>query len=417
MIAASVAVLIASGCSAGDTVQSERVIRYPDSTAEYGFFTEEFVYFSPVTPERPDDIVEKTGWRLMIRYSETDETECVCRDPVCAHDIASFCPAASGKMIDVICVVEGTVFFRCGTGTDLEIRYLSLSGGEFGTAADVSADGFTPTYAVEGKYVFFVSQDLTDRKTEYLLNRYELDSGKTETLAVFEKPLYCILLTSCRIYLGENVITSDDPGGADVFSLDYYKGKLSREPDIPKSVSFFSGSMICGPEYVRPDGSAASVFSGRYRVFDLDTREYRSFPEEGYASVAKFSEKSGRIYYVAGEGFGEAFTLNPGSFCYEKGITQDKFGYAEMREYSERINDAMFGHESFLRSCLPDGTGETTHFVYEAGQFIDTPGSNAAPASDVQLAVKVTRRGQDGAQDATFRAVIDLETGELIPAD
>ena len=331
-----------------------------------------------------------TAVRITLTDEQTGEARCICLDPLCSHDIASDCPAATRYPVSNYYVVGDVLFYLCqgntwhgnglgpSTGTsagDLhsELRFYNLSTGDYGTIFEVDAN--QTQYALVGdRYVFYVIPDVEDGKVVYKFERFDFLKGTYYSCGVFEKEYEVTFMTDSRVYIAGSSISLHDPADLEYLSFNYEGGDRREEYYVLSGLTMSQGTTLVCRKYAPFPGGIGFLETPYYYFYDLTTREYREFPENEPANLIGYRESDGRYYYLTSERSDLLWSANPYMRSAELGMTYAEFVQSEemTRMYEER-DEYMFNRKTYLRSCDASGGDVKTHFEFPEGTFFCPP--------------------------------------------
>ena len=386
--------------------------------------------------------VKGTAIRINLTDKETGETECVCRDPLCAHDIASGCPAATRYPVIDYYLVGDVLFCLCfgsrwngdrlargesQTGSlHSELRFYNLASGDSGIVFETDAN--RNQYALVGeRYVFYVIPDVEDGRVVYKLSRYDCKKESYLVCAVFDEEYTLRFMTDARVYIsrpGAGGVT--DPDELDIKSFDY-DGKNERdESPVLYGCLVSRGTTLVCEKYAPFPGGLSLLETPYYYFYDLATREYREFPADEPANTIGYRETDGRYYYLTSENSGIFWNANP--YLRAAQLEMDYYDFVKSDDYSrmlEERDEYLFNRKTYLRSCDANGGDVRTHFefpegtffcdaigfTYEGTYFPDSRTGYVSPDGLWFYASTVTQGTNGRDTEATVR--INLETGEI----
>ena len=422
-----------TSCGPSSRAEETRLIFKDDP--EYSghlYYTEQFIFLEHTNPARDDTpVVEKTGYRIAERNLQTGEEKSGCIDPLCDHGIDSSSPLVSRLPIEVVCASDGKLFFYCNKNSRSasELKCYDLRDGSVQLIFSEDVEAAENSFIIGDKFVWYTMPEIIDRKTVYVLNRYELSGGKTLTLARFEDAPRLFYLTDSRIYLGRHPLSVGNPEDLELFSLDYDGQNRREEYSQIHDYRLSVGSAVYSMAHLDV-GALTTSYSPHFYRYDFSTRELTKFPLSGDAAVSiGYRESDGRVYYVSSEGADDVLTLNQFTRSRELGITVEEFmsDLSLMRQLSDDVLNATYGYKSYLKSCNPDGSDEKVVFEFPAGTFFHQTGTEGLGPRINRKTGCVSPDGKKYYVTAQFRgesgerimksAEIDLDTGEITYVD
>ena len=383
-----------------------------------------------------------TAVRITLTDEKTGESRCICLDPLCYHDVASGCPAATRYPVSNYYVVGDVLFYLCqgntwhgnglgpSSGTsagDLhsELRFYNLSTGDYGTVFEV--DDSQTRYALIGdRYVFYVIADVEDGEIVYKFERFDYLKGTYLTCGVFEKEYVVTFMTDARVYIASSSISVHDPADLEYLSFDYEGGDRREESYVLSGLTMSQGTTLVCRKYAPFPGGIGLLETPYYYFYNLTTREYREFPENEPANMIGYRESDGRYYYLTSERSDLLWSANPYMRSAELGMTYAEFAKSEemQRMYEER-DEYMFNRKTYLRSCDASGGDVKTHFEFPEGTFFCPPtgltydneriplsGTGYVSADGLWILAESITLGEKG-RWITTDVRINLETGEI----